>query len=209
MVATLLSSVPIYYRASFPDVLPISILRDTSNPRPCDPHPTFYNPCDLKEGSGDRIRAAILRMVAGIQAGILQVLQPASQVSIPRNIPKLFESFQQEQHSDTFEDFLPFLARKIVDNDCAYIEKYTRKQSESGIWKKQRIGAITASIFHRVVKYADSKQDNYIVNSIMGLSEFSGNDATKYGLRTEKLVKSLYAQHLKIILTAKSQIVGY
>ncbi|KAK4311472.1 hypothetical protein Pmani_017023 [Petrolisthes manimaculis] len=139
MVATLLSTVPIYYRASFPDVLPISILRDTSNPRPCDPHPTFYNPCDLKEGSGDHIRAATLRMVAGIQAGILQVLQPASQGS----------------------------------------------------------------------KYADSKQDNYIVNSIMGLSEFSGNDATKYGLRTEKLVKSLYAQHLKIILTTKSQIVGY
>ncbi|KAK3861802.1 hypothetical protein Pcinc_001170 [Petrolisthes cinctipes] len=53
--------------------------RDTSNPRPCDPHPTFYNPCDLKEGSGDRIRAAALRMVAGTQAGIIQVLQPASQ----------------------------------------------------------------------------------------------------------------------------------
>ncbi|KAK3861875.1 hypothetical protein Pcinc_032202 [Petrolisthes cinctipes] len=61
-------------------VIDIERRRDTSNPRPCDPHPTFYNPCDLKEGSGDRIRAAALRMVAGTQAGIIQVLQPASQI---------------------------------------------------------------------------------------------------------------------------------
>lgn len=136
-------------------------------------------------------------MVAGTQAGIIQVLQTAPQVSIPPNIPELFESFQQEQHSGTFEDFQDFLARKVVEEDCAYIEKYTRKQSKSVFWKKQRIGAITASIFHRVANYVHSKEDNYIVKEIMGLCEFGGNNATNYGLRTERLAKSLYAQHLK------------
>lgn len=90
-----------------------------------------------------------------------------------------------------------------MDKDCALIEKYTRKQSKSTLWKKQRLGAVTASILHKVANYVGkqrnvgNEEDNYVVKIILGLSEFEGNAATTYGLHTENLARRLYAQHLK------------
>lgn len=168
--------------------------KDTSTPRPIVPHPEFYQSCQLKEGYKERILASAQNVVAGSRTGIIQVLQSPPQVTMPCTIPEYFAAFQQQQWSGSFTDFLQ---HNITVEDRKLIEKYTRKQYKSDFWKKQRIGAITGSIFHRAVNYTGSDQDNYIVKGIMGLCEFQGNAATKYGTRTEVLAKNIYAQHHK------------
>lgn len=144
---------------------------------------------------------ATLDLVAGTQAGIMQVLQPAPPISMPPSIPELFQVFKEEKPEKSFTEFIKM---KLTDKDRKLIEKVTRKQIQSVFWKKQRVGAITASIFHNVVRYTRSEEDNYIVKQILGLSAFSGNAATQFGLKNESLARSLYAQHLKKTHTGSS-----
>ena len=169
--------------------------KNTDTSRPIDPHPEFYKSCDLKEGYKRRILEDTQSLVAGSGAGIIHVLQSPPKVKMPLTIPEYFQGFQQQCSGS----FVEYLQHNITNGDRDIIEKYTRKQHKSEFWKKQRIGAITSSILHRVVHYSGCDADNYIVKSIMGFDEFQGNAATKYGTRTEVLARNLYAQHIKKI----------
>ena len=103
----------------------------------------------------------------------------------PATIPELAKNFQSG-------DFIHYIKLHHTPKDCDVINDLTKGQSFSPAWKEYRLGRITASRAHRIIKCRGNGE--YITRDILGESTFRGNTATEHGIICEGLARKLYEE---------------
>lgn len=110
-------------------------------------------------------------------------------------IPDLVKVYQNANYQGTFLDMVKqHLTKDIIDE----IFNATKRQHQCPLWRSQRVGALTASTLHKVVRCKENNPNNYIVREIMGKPTFSGSKATAYGHKNEAIARKLYEKEMKI-----------
>lgn len=122
------------------------------------------------------------------------VFFPHKQHKLPPNIPELAEAYTKAKCSGSF---LEYVQQHFSHADIDILQAKTHAQHKSSLWRRQRIGAITSTTMHKAVHYKQNQSDNYIVQEVMGHSNFHGNMATKYGKETEPVAKKLYIEYMQ------------
>ncbi|KAG0716238.1 hypothetical protein GWK47_010209 [Chionoecetes opilio] len=156
---------------------------DTSSPRPTVPHPeSMYKACVFgsayQDEDMDNDFRALLKETNAVH--LQQSYEPSPATKFI-TLPELAQQFQKEQCTS----FIVDLSQHFTDTIRENIRKFTKAQAKCSLWKKQRVGALTSTTLHLAAHYSRDCSDNYVVDSIMGQSKFSGNSATEYGKRSE------------------------
>ena len=97
----------------------------------------------------------------------------------PATITELAKDFQSG-------DFIHYISTP----HCNVINDLTKEQSFSPAWKEYRLGRITASRAHRIIKCRGNRE--YIARHIFGWSTFRGIAATGHGITCKRLVRKLH-----------------
>ncbi|KAG0711881.1 hypothetical protein GWK47_019649 [Chionoecetes opilio] len=155
---------------------------DTSSPRPTVPHPeSMYKACVFGSAYQDEdMDNDFLALLKETNAVHLQQSYEPSPATKFITLPELAQQFQREQCTS----FIVDLSQHFTDTIRENIRKCTKAQAKCSLWKKQRVGALTSTTLHLAAHYSRDCSDNYVVDSIMGQSKFSGNSATEYGKRS-------------------------
>lgn len=90
------------------------------------------------------------------------------------------------------EDFDTFLCQQYSETVCAEIENLSKKQAECDFWFYQRMGRLTASVFHEAAHFRSfDKPDASLLRKIFGHSD-AVCPATQYGKQNEHKAKQEY-----------------
>ena len=83
---------------------------------------------------------------------------------------------------------------KVTETQVSNLEKMTRSQAESSLWKRQRKGRITASIVHDI-KTTDRKE---CIKKVMreNSTDISWIPAVRYGVTNERKAKEKYVENV-------------
>ncbi|XP_052254844.1 uncharacterized protein LOC127860420 [Dreissena polymorpha] len=82
----------------------------------------------------------------------------------------------------------------VTPTQASNLEKMTRNQSESGLWKRQRLGRITASNAHDVKTRKEGTKSDALMKRIMDSdkTDISGLQSVRFGIVNEKKAKKQY-----------------
>lgn len=128
-------------------------------------------------------------------AVMLDVMKGYTPAPPPPSIPELAKQYINSGNECSF---INFIKEQINEDAREEIFRKTKKQHRCMFWKQQRIGAVTASMLHKVARCKGTNDNNYIVQMIMGEATFTGNSATRYGNKHEPVAKKLYEKCLRI-----------
>lgn len=93
---------------------------------------------------------------------------------------------------------LQFLERLSKTNEeIKTIEKSTKNQSESDLWRAERSIRLTASNFGKVCKLRVTTSRKNIVKSIL-YNTFAGNSSTNYGIENEPIARISFEKEINI-----------
>ena len=88
---------------------------------------------------------------------------------------------------------LDFMDNCSVDaSTVEYLERATRKQAKSDLWRKARIGRLTSSVFHDVLVRQKTTSPHSLVSRIMGYSSLPVTSAMKWGIDHEPVAVAEY-----------------
>ena len=91
--------------------------------------------------------------------------------------------------------FIKCLQKILKLSDCDEINNMTEGQSENVNWYKYRVGRVTASIVHVVIRYRGVSQNNSIVKKILTENMNVSTPAMAYGKEREPLARRLFDIH--------------
>ena len=104
----------------------------------------------------------------------------------PATIPELAKIFQSG-------DFNHYIKLHHTPKDCDVINDLTKGQSFSPALKEYRLGRITTSRAHRIIKCRGNGE--YITRDILGESTFRGNTATEHVSHAKDLPGNYMKNH--------------
>lgn len=95
----------------------------------------------------------------------------------------------QRECQEILKDF------KVSKIQASNLEKMTRGQAQSILWKRQRVGRITASFVHDIKTLKDDTNPARCIKKVMKTDErdLSNLEHVSYGLKNEKKARNLYA----------------
>lgn len=85
--------------------------------------------------------------------------------------------------------FVKFMQESIDKSHCMDIDTLTEGQSENVNWFKYRVGRVTASIVHDILKYKGDNVNNSIVKKIFTENLDISSPAMLYGKERESLAR--------------------
>ena len=80
----------------------------------------------------------------------------------------------------------------ISEEECKYIERYTRSQRENSLWYEQRCGRVTASCFHDIVSRKKNSSPDNLVTRFLRREDISNIPAIKWGIDNEDKAREVY-----------------
>lgn len=180
------------------------VLRPTPSHSLLSPEKENYDPRipKLRQQSTQRIQAFFTKLEeVSPEAVVLLTVPPPESSDCPPPIPEIAESVRMECDDvndeakllNNFMDKLTFSSKQLDE-----LEKATKGQSSNRMWKKQRVGRITASNFHEVhtkvksilaSKGSTKPQTTTLLAKLTQIdfdSELEHVDAIKWGRDNEK-----------------------
>ena len=163
--------------------------------------------------------AAIFTVVPGFSNA------PCASNEVEQKIPELLTAFYDSRYSKMKEDELENVVKdiqlKVTEEEALFLEKATRSQSRTCLWYDHRIGRITASMFGRVYKCAETKYPTALVKSLMQYSHVNptipslkwGHDnedhaREKYKISMEPHHESFSVQSAGLLVSTKFPFLG-
>ena len=88
---------------------------------------------------------------------------------------------------------------QVTDTQAINLEKMTRNQAGSSLWKRQRVGRITASIAHDVKTLKETTDPKLCLNKILKESQMdlSSIPSIRFGVVNEEKAKVQYSDAMK------------
>lgn len=108
------------------------------------------------------------------------------------------EELVEAECRNFLEDF------NVTETRSSNLERMTRNQSESSLWKRQRVGRITASLVHDIKTLKETTNPVKLITKIMKYEErdLSSLPSISYGLKYEnsamKIYRKLQAKNIRI-----------
>ena len=129
---------------------------------------------------------------------------PRQSAAIPPDLPQLLTSLYNPDIKDD-DDLVDLcsqafqeLAQSISHAQASNLSLMTTQQSDSSNWFEHRIGRITASHMHDVMRYSGRKYPTSIVKSVMQYSKVNPNVAAlKWGREHEPAARRQYSSLMK------------
>ncbi|XP_065929416.1 uncharacterized protein [Magallana gigas] len=162
------------------------------------PYTHIYHPIHEENVTDDDFEMEIFELVKNYDTQIIEVLDKDctnnNNVNEPQPVPLLALSYRQSKCS---MPFVKFMQESIDKSACMEIDTLTEGQSENVNWFKYRVGRVTASIVHDVVKYKGDNVHNSIVKKILTEKLDVSSPAILYGRERESLARELYDTQCK------------
>ena len=99
---------------------------------------------------------------------------PCTSHKVEQKIPELLTTLYDTKYVKMEEDELARAIEnfqlKVTEEEAIFLEKATKEQSRTCLWHDHQIGRVTASMFGRVCKCAETKYPSTLVKSIMQYS---------------------------------------
>ena len=80
----------------------------------------------------------------------------------------------------------------ISEEECKYIERFTRSQRENSLWYEQRCGHLTASCFHDIVSRKKNSSPDNLVMRFLTRKDISNIPAIKWGIDNKDKAREAY-----------------
>ena len=140
--------------------------------------------------------AAIFTVVPGFSRA------PCASNEIEQRVPELLTALYDSKYSSMKEDELARAVKniqlKVTEEEVLFLEKATKNQSRTCLWYDHRIGRITASMFGRVYKCAETKYPNTLIKSVMQYSYVNpAIPSLKWGRDNEDHAREKYRVSMK------------
>ena len=103
------------------------------------------------------------------------------QVKVVPSLPLTPSESPRDLH-DTDVNILETLGSSLTQESIERLEKVTRRQSASIIWKKDRVGRITASKMHSLYTLRPQTSRENVIYDILGLKPEIKTKSVKYGM---------------------------
>ncbi|KAH3817459.1 hypothetical protein DPMN_118996 [Dreissena polymorpha] len=134
------------------------------------------------------------------------LLQENRRIAVPKaNLPasvmqvaELVKNSGSDNMSNVMMDKL-----QLTEQDCEALKNETTAQSFSDVWKEQRKGRLTASIFQRISTRVDtlrkdpSADPSALLKTVLGKAEVKQTSAMKHGIALEPVAKKAYVTLMK------------
>lgn len=104
------------------------------------------------------------------------------------DLADMSEELVEAECRNFLEDF------NVTETQSSNLERMTRNQSESSLWKRQRVGRITASLVHDIKTLKETTNPVKLIKKIMKYEErdLSSLPSISYGLKYEKSAMKIY-----------------
>ena len=89
---------------------------------------------------------------------------------VPNLLTTLYDLKYKKMKEDELASAVKGIQLNVTEEEALFLEKATKSQSRTCLWYDHRIGRITASMFGRVYKCAETKYPTALVKSIMQYS---------------------------------------
>jgi len=167
-----------------------------------------YNPVQYnKKINNEKYVEKLLKRLAAPDSLAAQYLSDSDNDSggdeedVPQTISNCVEEFKKSSHGH--HNLMEYLKSVHTPEACILIEEITLGQSDNPEWPLYRCGRVTSTIAHQILHLQNSTPDCYVVNTILGLSTFTGNQHTQYGQECEPIARQLFvdmmrAKHVKL-----------
>ncbi|XP_062582511.1 uncharacterized protein LOC134244264 [Saccostrea cucullata] len=113
------------------------------------------------------------------------------------------DSDLEDIERDNFKNTVDLVRDSGYSSLCEYTHKYkdqiregTFGQSSNQMWKYQRLGRLTASMFYKAYHYKGGKENNSIVKSCLGKYGDFTTKATQYGIEKEAIARTQYVDKM-------------
>lgn len=84
----------------------------------------------------------------------------------------------------------------ISEEECKYIERFTRSQRENSLWYEQRCGHLTASCFHDIVSRKKNSSPDNLVMRCLTRKDISNIPAIKWGIDNKDKAREAYVMKM-------------
>ena len=119
--------------------------------------------------------------------------KPASQKipRLPQNLLKLPKNPNLNEHELRQACEREFKKLTVRPEQCVELERVTREQSKSGLWKQDRAGRLTASNFYDICHTKVNSPAKSVIMKIMNYTSFTSS-ATAWGLKNKERARKMY-----------------